>query len=248
MLALLSDIHGNLEALTAVLQRLRQLGVSEVICLGDIVGYGPDPVECLRIAVTWPHVVAGEWDCAISNFDASHWAPRLHKYVVSLQRKIHSQPDSAALIAKANAFAHKLELYGCTFCHATPRDNREFLFPEDVYLTRKLDGLALDFGRTLFVGHTHLAGVFVSFGDSVWEYVEGKPGLEIDVTRPAKLICNVGSVGQPRDGDRRASFVTFNGRHAQFHRVDYDAAATAKKIKDDPDIDDIQGDRWPHGR
>ena len=74
------------------------------------------------------------------------------------------------------------------------------------------------------------------------------PGQQYDVREYAKLICNVGSVGQPRDEDPRASYVLFDGQVIHFHRVVYDIDTTVAKLKNHPDIDDLQGGRLPKGR
>ena len=248
MLAILSDIHANLEALSAVLADVRQRGIQELICLGDVIGYGPDPVECLRQAAGWPVVVAGDWDRALVLHDRSRWIGYLNRHIEWNQRTIASAADGAALLSRVASFREFHSQQGCQFCHGTPGDVREFVFPEDIYNQRKLNRIACQFDQTLFAGHTHIPGLFTLVAGGEWEYIEGVPGQECDVREYAKLICNVGSVGQSRDGDARASFALLDGRIIQFHRVEYDIATTVAKIRDHPDLDDLQGGRLPEGR
>ena len=248
MLAIISDIHANLEALDAVLAEVRQRGVDELVCLGDVVGYGPDPVACLRRASTWPIVVAGDWDRALVAHDPTQWSDWINRHIKWLQRSVSKAPDGAALLAAAKSFRDQHHQFGCQFCHGTPSDVRDFVFPEDIYNERKLERIAKEFDHTLFAGHTHIPGLFALSQGASWEYIEVSPGDEYAVEDYSKLICNVGSVGQPRDGDARASFVLFDGRVIQFHRLDYDVEGTIVKIKNDPDIDDMQGDRLLEGR
>ena len=121
------------------------------------------------------------------------------------------------------------------------------MFPEDIYNPKKLDRIASEFDSVMFVGHTHIPGLFIRNGGN-WTYVEAADGHQCDITNYDKLVCNVGSVGQPRDGDSRASFVLFDGCVIQFHRVEYDLWTTIAKIEAIPEIDNIQGQRLAEGR
>ena len=248
MLAIISDIHANREALTAVLADIGNHGADDLICLGDIIGYGPDPIECLRLASAWPVVVAGDWDRAVVRHDPMQWNDWANRHIEWMQRTISSAADGADLLSTAASFLEHHRQLGCQFCHGTPGDVREFVFPEDIYDERKLSRIASKFDQTLFTGHTHLPGLFVLSSGRQWEYLEMAPGQQYDVREYAKLICNVGSVGQPRDGDPRASYVLFDGQVIHFHRVVYDIDTTVAKLKNHPDIDDLQGGRLPEGR
>ncbi len=247
MLAIISDIHGNLEALNAVLARIDDFAVDDLICLGDLVGYGPDSIECLRMATLWPVVIAGDWDKAIIDHDPQQWNPTLNDHIEWIREQLSLASDADDLIAAARRFTTVHEQFGCIFTHATPGDVRDFLFPEDIYNPKKLDRIASQFDSAMFVGHTHIPGLFIRHGGD-WTYAETADGDQCEITDGDKLICNVGSVGQPRDGDSRASFVVFDGRVIQFHRIEYDFRTTIAKIAAIPEIDDIQGRRLPAGR
>jgi diadenosine tetraphosphatase ApaH/serine/threonine PP2A family protein phosphatase len=135
------------------------------------------------------------------------------------------------------------------YVHGSPRNHlNEYVFPEDIYNERKMTRLGEKFGRVCFNGHTHLPGIFVEHGLGRWEFVDPQEctsGFPIDKHR---VICNVGSVGQPRDGDWRACYVLFDGRRIWFRRVAYDVEATIRKIYALPELENFFGDRLRQGR
>lgn len=216
--------------------------------MGDIVVYGPNPVECLRKASSWTTVIAGDWDRAVADHDPTQWCLELNRQIERIQKQISGEHDSDLLLATVNSFLNRHEQLGCEFCHGTPSDDREFVFPEDIYCQKKMNRIANDFNHTLFAGHTHLPGLFVKTTGSEWSFTEVPPGQKYKISDYERLICNVGSVGQPRDGDPKPSFVLFDGKEIEFHRIDYDIETTISKVKNDPDNDHTQGDRLPEGR
>jgi diadenosine tetraphosphatase ApaH/serine/threonine PP2A family protein phosphatase len=133
--------------------------------------------------------------------------------------------------------------------HGTPRNPlREYLFPEDIYNARKMSRISEMFAGCCFAGHTHIPGIFVASGPESWDYFsppEVEPVYRLD---GRKTICNVGAVGQPRDGDWRACYVLFDGRAIRFRRVAYDVATTVKKIYAIPELENFLGDRLRDGR
>jgi predicted phosphodiesterase len=204
MHAIISDIHGNLEALNAVLARIDNDSVNGLICLGDLVGYGPDSIACLRLALQWPVVIAGDWDASLVDHDPTQWHPELNRHIAWILRQLASASDADELLAAARQFKTVHEQFGCVYAHAAPGDVRDFIFPEDIYNPAKLDRIASTFAAALFVGHTHIPGLFVR-NHGIWKYLETAAGYHCDISDFDKVICNVGSVGQPRDGDPRAS-------------------------------------------
>lgn len=247
MHAIISDIHGNLDALNAVLARLEDYSVDGLICLGDLVGYGPNSIECLRVASQWPVVIAGDWDGALVNHDPTKWNPTINEQIEWIRKQLSLASDADDLVYAARQFKTVHEQFGCTFTHGTPSDVRDFLFPEYIYNPTKLDRISTQFDSAMFVGHTHIPGLFVR-NERDWSYVESADGHQCDITNHDKVICNVGSVGQPRDGDCRASFVLFDGQLIQFHRIEYNFRATIAKIEAIPEIDNMHGQRLPEGR
>jgi diadenosine tetraphosphatase ApaH/serine/threonine PP2A family protein phosphatase len=135
------------------------------------------------------------------------------------------------------------------YVHASPRHPlNEYVFPEDIYNQRKMERNFALVERTCFAGHTHLPGIFVEVSAEVYQYLspeECPHGYRLD---GRKVICNVGSVGQPRDGDPRACYVLFDGETIRFVRVPYDLEETVRKIHAIPELDNFLGDRLREGR
>jgi diadenosine tetraphosphatase ApaH/serine/threonine PP2A family protein phosphatase len=135
------------------------------------------------------------------------------------------------------------------YVHGSPRNHlNEYVFPEDIYNDRKMGRLGEAFGGVCFNGHTHIPGIFVEEAVGRWQFVspeDCRTGYRLD---GRKVICNVGSVGQPRDGDRRACYVLFDGDSISFRRVEYDFETTIAKIYAVPQLDNFLGDRLRQGR
>jgi diadenosine tetraphosphatase ApaH/serine/threonine PP2A family protein phosphatase len=130
------------------------------------------------------------------------------------------------------------------FVHGSPRDPlNEYVFPEDIYNRRKMEDIFALVGRHCFQGHTHVPGIFTE--NLLFHSPEELDCLyRLDAR---KTVCNVGSVGQPRDGDWRACYVLFDGKNICFRRVEYDIETTIRKIRDVDDLDDFLGDRLGDG-
>ena len=248
MLAILSDIHGNLEALTAVLHDAAGQGVDRVYNLGDTIGYGPNPLECLELAMQMDLVLMGNHEEFLILGEESY-PPFLTRSIERDRRQFARHPEGDRLAVYLNDLASIFIEDDVTYVHGSPRNHLHgYIFPEDIYNPRKMQRIADAFARLCFCGHTHVAGAFRERGPGDWTYLtpdEFPDGLDLS---SGKWICNVGSVGQPRDLDPRAAYALFDGNRFQIRRVEYDVAETIRKIHDDPDIDDIQGDRLPEGR
>ena len=251
--ALISDIHSNLEALEAVMTDIEDRGADRIVCLGDVVNYGPDPAECLRIARTLDLVLLGNHEEAVMygaiGFnvharEAAEWTrdalkpslfgngERLENWVFIRNLPKRKQEDSVYLV------------------HASPRDpTSEYLLPSesDPLLgepSEKLKGCFERIDRVCFVGHTHLPGVFRERGPfATPEDLDGEFVLPDD----EKAIVNVGSVGQPRDRNPKSCYVTFDGEVVRYHRVEYDRETTCRKIKATRGLPDRGGERLLEG-
>jgi diadenosine tetraphosphatase ApaH/serine/threonine PP2A family protein phosphatase len=220
--AILADIHANLAALEAVLDDIRKKGgVDETWCLGDIVDYGPDPGPCLEIVQRLkPFCVAGNHDLgAIGRVDRGYFNPDA---IVSNQWT--AAQLTPADIAYLDSLPLTLERGGFTLVHGSPRDPVwEYLFSASI--------AAGSFGyfRTSYclVGHTHVPAVFREKGEGAGL----SPGIGL-VLGETRLIINPGGVGQPRDGDPRASYAIYEseGRVIRLYRVPYDIKSTQDKM------------------
>ncbi len=135
------------------------------------------------------------------------------------------------------------------YVHGSPRNPlNEYVFPEDIYNERKMIRLGEKFGQVCFNGHTHVPGIFVERGPGRWEFVDPSECRKGFPIAGCRIICNVGSVGQPRDGDSRACYVLFDGTRIWFRRVAYDEEATIRKIYAIAELDNFFGDRLREGR
>lgn len=245
MKAILSDIHGNLEALEAVLQDISAFPqkVEAIYCLGDIVGYGPNPRECVERAMKFDLVLMGNHDHAVlfepRDFnpiaEASAWWSRQQ-----LDQAIPSREQAEKRWEFLGELAYGHAEEGFFFVHASPRQPlSEYIFPSDIYNKAKMDRIFSLIGRCCFHGHTHIPGIFTEDG-------QFRTPAEIDhtyVLDGRKTLCNVGSVGQPRDGDWHACYVLFDGETIRFRRVEYDVASTVKKIHGIAELNRFLGDR-----
>jgi diadenosine tetraphosphatase ApaH/serine/threonine PP2A family protein phosphatase len=251
MLAILSDIHANLEALDAVLRDMARYPVDEIFCLGDIVGYGPDPLRCLDRVMDWEVVLLGNHEAAAiaGGFVDDTVNGGIHLFF----RQLDAAGDGFLARQRRLDFLHSLprrhERGPLLFVHGSARNPLdEYVFPEDIYNQRKLERIFALVGGYCFQGHTHVPGIFTEqVAGQVYHFSSPEEIAYVHVLDDCKTMCNVGSVGQPRDGDWRACYVPLDGRTVHFGRVEYDIDTTIRKIRDLPDLDDFFGDRLGDG-
>jgi len=234
-LALVSDIHANVEALEAVFADIDRRRIKEVWCLGDIVGYGPSPLECLKIIRDrCAFTLMGNHDYAVLHgplhFNAAATSA-IECHVKLLAAWSRNAPWDAMAYLKSLPLAHKIG--DTTFVHSSPRDPLwEYLFVGKAYEDpRRLEGVYDFIQRACFCGHTHYPGAVIRGGDDRYISLPARGG-EYPLTLPVSLkaYINIGSVGQPRDGDTRACYVELGGDHATFHRIEYDFHRTIAKL------------------
>ncbi len=258
MFAVISDIHSNLEALTTVLADIERRGIKTIYCLGDVIGYGPNPKECLDLIIEktcW--CVLGNHDYAVfyepTNFNygaeqASFWT----REVLETEQKQGSRnrrwdflgtlPMRQTLKYPFNSEALMLD-----FVHASPRRPiNEYIFPDDVYNNPLKVRMLFERVRHIcFVGHTHMPGVFLDEPDF---YLPAELGDKYPIVETEKAIINIGSVGQPRDKDNRASYVFVEDKEVHFVRLEYDYETTMKKILAIDELDRFHAERLQNGR
>ena len=249
MFAIISDIHGNLEALEAVLADVARRGIITVYCLGDVVGYGPNPVECLEHATKWDVVLEGNFESALLTNDLDGWSAISAARSVLWSRELLMETPLFAFLAERPRSHREGDFL---FVHGSPRNPlNEYIFPEDLYNQPKMTKIAAQMDRYCFCGHTHVPGVFVGpegDGQSFTQFFSPEERNHFWRFDGRKTIVNVGSVGQQRDGDPRACYVTVDGWDVYFHRVEYDWPATRDKIYAIPELDNFLGDRLGEGR
>ena len=247
MQAIISDLHSNVAALSVVLEDIRAKGITEIVCLGDVVGYGPEPEECLDLAQGWKLTLQGNHEEALLT-DANNFNVRARDAINWTRKKLDLDSDDPAKLARW-AFLEKLvpmqQVGDVLYVHGSPRaPTTEYIVPRDGQDRRKMSDIFNRFERICFVGHSHIPGVYTEQGFA-------SPAELCDVymlESGRKSLVNVGSVGQPRDGDVRASYVTFDGESVVFRRVEYDVEKTAEKIYAIPELDRFLGDRLKEGK
>src|SRR5581483_2040358 len=234
MLAILSDIHANLEALQAVLADVERQGAQTVYCLGDVVGYGRNPTECIDLAMRFGLTVLGNHDEA-ALFDPLGFSPSAERAIFWTREQLEglAEPrDKRA--ARWEFLAERPRLQrenGALFVHGSSRNPlNEYIWPEDVYNPRKMEPIFALVERLCFQGHTHVPGVFTEQpGTERYRFVSPEEIDSLHVLDGRKTLINVGSVGQPRDGDWRSCYVLLDDDRVFCRRVDYDVSETARK-------------------
>ncbi len=221
--AFISDIHSNWEALGKTLEKLSAQAIEEIYCLGDIVGYGPDPELCVEeVRKRCTGVVAGNHDwgvvgkTSILDFNsiaqaAVYWTRNKlndtqKEYLASLPLTLHLEGDILLV-------------------HASPLMPQEWFYVVDEYSAR----IALENSseKVIMVGHSHIPEAFrLKEGE-----IETVP-FPFRLEEGARYLVNVGSVGQPRDGDPRACCVILKGEEVRLERLAYPAEITSNKIRE----------------
>jgi diadenosine tetraphosphatase ApaH/serine/threonine PP2A family protein phosphatase len=222
--AVVSDIHGNLQALEAVLGAIALDAPDEIWCLGDLVGYGPRPNRCCAVVAERADV------CLIGNHDLAALG-RLDLEIFSPDAAVSDRWTAEALEPESRSFLEGLEpageREGVGLFHASPRDPvwEYVLSPVIAYA-----GLAAAPQSIVLVGHSHVA---LSFRLSTTTLATAEAGVALELADDRWLL-NPGSVGQPRDGDPRAAWLLLDlgARRAEFRRVEYDVAATQAEIRE----------------
>jgi predicted phosphodiesterase len=236
--ALISDVHGNLHALEAVLESISKDRPDTIWCLGDLVGYGPRPNECCAL-------VAARADlCLIGNHDLG---------VLGRLDLAEFSPDAAAsarwtqdvLTDEARTYLEPLEPKAvrddAALFHASPRDPVwEYVLSPQVARA----SLAAVEAPLVLVGHSHVA---LRYGWDQQALAVCEEGTRVDLARERWLL-NPGSVGQPRDGDARAAYllIDFEAHAAEFRRVRYPFAKTQAEIRD-AGLPEALAERLAHG-
>ncbi len=221
----ISDIHANLTALEAVLAEAGE--IEAAWCLGDLVGYGPDPNECVRRVKALPELrcILGNHDAAaLGQIDSDAFNPEARKALLWTQRAM----DDGSL-AFLRSLPEKLELEQVTLAHGSPRQPVWEYLLDTHTATRSFDHFNTPF---CFVGHTHLPVVFQLPEDRRFAH-KRDPEAGERLTLAPRAILNPGSVGQPRDHDPRAAFAIFHPDEQvwEFRRVAYDIAAVQARMK-----------------
>ncbi len=256
--AVISDIHGNAEALKRVIEDIHDSGIDRIINLGDVVGYGPDPLEVVDLVrehCTW--TLMGNHDFGVL-YEPTNFNPVAEASAYWTRRQLDAEQDHE-LRATRYDFLGRLRVrvveqipdgdIPLLAVHASPRRPiNEYIFPDDAQdAPDKLESIFERVDRVALVGHTHVPGIFTDEPD-FYPPDELGDDRSYKFIESEKIVINVGSVGQPRDQDPRASYAVIFPDRVEFRRVKYDIKVTADKIKATPDLHDWLGDRLFEGR
>ena len=232
--AFVSDIHGNLQAWNTVLADLSVHRIDRIVCLGDVVGYGPEPAECLRSVHARCHsILLGNHDAVVGGrMSANTFNERARRMIEWTQTRLG---DRARELFSRLPLALRGPGFRCV--------HGDFTDPAVFRYVRTPDEAAANFGATteplLFCGHTHETAVFLTGGSGRVYKIEPQ---DFALEEGKRYLVNVGSVGVSRDGDPRASYVIYDEerRAVYFHRVPFDfeafRAAVARAPGLDPDL------------
>jgi predicted phosphodiesterase len=227
---ILSDIHANVTALQAALAAAEGRW-DRAICLGDIVGYGPDPNEALDLVRTLnPTIIRGNHDkAACGETDASDFNPVARVAAEWTTKQL--RPENLEFLRALPAGPAQMDTL--TFVHGAVADEDEYIFAP----AQALDSLLESPSAVTFFGHTHFQGGF-SYRDGRLEMIQLKPRAganfaALQLEKGTRYLLNPGSIGQPRDGDPRAAFAIADLDHnvTEFWRVPYDVAAVQERMK-----------------
>ncbi len=223
----IADIHGNLEAFEQVRPLLES--VDTVCCLGDIVGYGPNPSECIELFQQIPNTAV------VGNHDLGS-VGKISLYDFNSDARQACNWTRGQLTDSQNDYLKGLPLQAeigkdILLVHGSPRDPvwEYLLSPKDAEINFNRHNF-----RICFVGHTHIPAIFQKPTSGECEIVRPEVNQPRQLNKKMRYVINVGSIGQPRDGDPRASFAIFEeGTNTiEFFRVAYPVGKTQEKMKD----------------
>ena len=223
-IAVLADIHSNLEALEAVLRALERARIDRFVCVGDVVGYGANPKECIDLVrEKCDIVIAGNHDWAVAGRLSMEFFNTYAREAIAWTRERLPPAD----ISWLRDLPIQADLDGlATLVHSTLHNPPAFdylLTSYDAHLTMRVLERPL-----CFVGHSHIPITFMERGGLGFTFAD-----TIDLTKVEKAIINPGSVGQPRDENPAAAYAIYDTvkRRVTLHRVSYDVQAASDKIQ-----------------
>ena len=221
--AIVSDVHSNIEALDAVFAQLRE--DDKLLCLGDIVGYGPNPNECVQnIRARATATVLGNHDvAAIDNFGLAYFNPAAREAMKWTQGVL--TPENLAWL---DSLGYEIRMPEFLLVHGAPVNYFEYILDK----AAAARAFAATDAPLIFIGHTHIAEVYTLKPDGTIEHAHLQQGGEVKLLPGLRYVINVGSVGQPRDLNPRSSFGFYDSdaQTLTVTRVEYPIAQVQEKI------------------
>lgn len=225
--AILSDIHSNLEALQTCVAHARAQGATHFACLGDCVGYGADPVPTLDLLRSLPHLILirGNHDEALFEDDPID-VPGIREALDWTCTQL--DPVHCDLLENA---PYLLTLGEVTYTHASAHEPRAWEYLRRPQQIR--DCLAATDAHVTFIGHVHVPMVFYLTAEGSLLEHSPEAGVSLPLAQDCRYVINVGSVGQPRDGNNATGYALYDSDAGTvtFHRLPYDYLSAAAKIR-----------------
>lgn len=222
-IVVISDIHGNLEAMNTVLRYVENMtGEKRVVCLGDIVGYGPNPAECFKIVESLTDKIClGNHEDAILDLD---YDSQITKYALAAIRWTRGILEKG-IKETIEKLPVQIEEDNVLYTHASPDDPMQWKYITDAFSAYP-SLLAMKYSLC-FIGHSHIPGIYTDYGLQM-------DGKKVILSKAGKAIINAGSVGQPRDGSPMLSFAVFDDRewNVEIIRLKYNYFETMARIKE----------------
>lgn len=241
-MAVISDIHSNLPALEAVLADIDSQGVKRVVCLGDVVGYGPDPAECWRLVRDRASVIIrGNHDQALGTREMERFHPRARNAIEWTRKRLLQEPDGEEMIKAIVSLPRNHREGKLLLVHGSPSGpTMDYLLPGDAYDRQRMEREFSQVDLYALNGHSHIPGVIERGGRFMPPEALEHSTLKL---YGRKAIINVGSVGQPRDGNPKACYLILDRDSAAYRRVEYDAEETCRRILSFRELDPFLGQR-----
>lgn len=221
-----SDIHGNVEALRSVLDEIDELRPDLVVSLGDVVGYGGSPAECVELVDRFAGIrVCGNHDFVAAGLGDGDDFNTTARIAIEWTRSVLTAEHKELMTAYDSLRRHG----DCIFAHGSPVDPLEW---EYIYTMKEAQRLFRETSeRFICIGHTHIPGV-ISWREDTGARVERSSIIELDPGR--RYLINAGSIGQPRDGISAASFALIDARKGRINmrRIPYDVGSAQDRIRE----------------
>ncbi len=223
--AVTSDVHGNLEALDAVFRDIEKQGTEKIIFLGDVVGYGCNPNECVRNIDKYCEIkLLGNHDYAALGLESTeHFNEAAQESMDWTQGKLKN-----ATIQRLSDFEMEADFLDYHLVHATPGQPEKWHYIlNPAQALRQFDNFSQ---KVCFVGHSHLPAIFEMDDEGILSHRAEK---EMNIKQNCRYIINVGSVGQPRDNDPKACYLLLDTESEliQYRRIEYDIKKTQEKMR-----------------
>jgi len=221
---IISDIHSNLEAFKAVLENSEKEDIDAYLCAGDVIGYGADPVECIALvrSIKPKVLIAGNHEWGVLDLLDLDYFNEYAKEAIARTKTMIGKEDAGYL----KSFQLTYEGKNFTVVHGTLEAPAKFYYifdEDDAYATTEIMKTPV-----CFVGHSHIAGIYYYENREMRSVTKGA----VRIDRAKRYVINVGSVGQPRDGDPRSAYAIYDedDQVVEIRRVAYDIEAARKKI------------------